>query len=140
MKPPAVERAVQTTPPIISAAVMPAVPFRPMLTSTSEARISVMRVIPETGLLPTMAMALAATVVKRNEMTKTISSATAVCPQLPRMPNWKKKKVVASAAINVVRIVRMVRSRWVRGTFVSAFFLPENSLTASPIACLMMPL
>ena len=109
---------------MISAAVMPAVPFRPMLTSTSDARISVMRVIPETGLLPTMAMALAATVVKRNEMTKTISSATAVCPQLP----------------NVVRIVRMVRSRWVRGTFVSAFFLPENSLTASPIACLMMPL
>ena len=51
MKPPAVERAVQTTPPIISAAVMPAVPFEPMLTSTSEARISVMRVIPETGLL-----------------------------------------------------------------------------------------
>ena len=32
-----------------------------------------------------------------------------VAPQLPRMPNWKKKKVVASAAINVVRIVRSFR-------------------------------
>ena len=47
-----------------------------MLTRMSELRISVMRVIPETGFEPTMAIAFAATVVKRNEMTKTISIAT----------------------------------------------------------------
>ena len=72
IKPPAIARAVQTTPPIIIAAVMPPVPVSPALTSTRELRISVIKVIPETGLVPTMAIALAATVVNRNAMTKTI--------------------------------------------------------------------
>ena len=51
---------------------MPPVPVSPALTSTRELRISVIKVIPETGLVPTMAIALAATVVNRNAMTKTI--------------------------------------------------------------------
>ena len=72
IKPPAIARAVQTTPPIIIAAVMPPVPVSPALTSTRELRISVIKVIPETGLVPTMAIALAATVVNRNAMTKTL--------------------------------------------------------------------
>ena len=44
----------------------------------SEARMRVINVIPETGLEPTMAMAFAATVVKRNAMTKTMMRATMV--------------------------------------------------------------
>ena len=45
MKPPAMESAVHTTPPIIMAAVMPLVPLNPALTSTSEVRMSVISVI-----------------------------------------------------------------------------------------------
>ena len=68
--------AVQTTPPIISAATMPPGPLRPTATMTTLARMSVISVIPDTGLLPTMAMALAATVVKRKAMTATSRMAT----------------------------------------------------------------
>lgn len=82
MNAPAMERAVQTTPPIIIAAVMPSLPLSPTLTRTSELRIRVIRVIPDTGFEPTMAIALAATVVNRNEMIKTMSSATVDCIQL----------------------------------------------------------
>ena len=79
MKPPAMESAVQTTPPITSAATIPPGPFRPTATITTDARISVISVMPDTGLVPTMAMALAATVVKRNEMPATSRIATTVC-------------------------------------------------------------
>ena len=72
------ESAVQTTPPMTSAATMPVVPFKPTATITTEARIKVISVIPDTGLVPTMAMALAATVVNRNEMAATSKIATAV--------------------------------------------------------------
>ena len=78
MKPPAIERAVQTTPPITKEATMPEGPFSPTATITTEARISVIKVIPETGFVPTMAMAFAATVVKRNEMPATNKMATNV--------------------------------------------------------------
>ncbi len=44
--------------------------------------MSVISVMPDTGLDPTMAMALAATVVKRNEMIKTSSSEMTVKSQL----------------------------------------------------------
>ena len=68
MNEPAIERAVQTTPPINRAANIPALPFSPTATITTEARMRVISVIPETGLLPTIAMAFAATVVKRKAM------------------------------------------------------------------------
>ena len=71
IKPPAIERAVQTTPPMIRAETIPAVPFSPTATKMIEAKMSVIKVIPDTGLVPTIAMALAATVVKRNAMTAT---------------------------------------------------------------------
>ena len=133
MKPPAMESAVHTTPPIIMAAVMPLVPLNPALTSTSEVRMSVISVMPDTGLDPTMAMALAATVVKRNEMIKTSSSEMTVKSQLCNTPNWKKKSTATSTAISTDRMVFMGRSRSVRSR-VSTFFLPLSSLTASPSA------
>ena len=115
------------------AAVMPLVPLNPALTSTSEVRMSVISVMPDTGLDPTMAMALAATVVKRNEMIKTSSSEMTVKSQLCNTPNWKKKSTATSTAISTDRMVFMGRSRSVRSR-VSTFFLPLSSLTASPSA------
>ena len=43
---------------------MPEGPFSPTATITTEAKISVINVIPETGLVPTIAMALAARLLK----------------------------------------------------------------------------
>ena len=95
MNAPAIESAVQTTPPIIKAASMPPVPFKPTATITTEARIRVIRVIPDTGFEPTMAMALAATVVKRNAITVTSKMPTTANNKLPsRTPNKKNKKVM----------------------------------------------
>ena len=70
------ESAVQTTPPITRAATIPEVPVSPTATIISDAKISVIRVIPETGLVPTMAMAFAATVVKRNAIMATTNRPT----------------------------------------------------------------
>lgn len=86
MKPPAMERAVQTTPPIIIAAAIPAVPLSPAATSITDARIRVIRVIPLTGLEPTIAMALAATVVNRNAITATTSRAMTASHRLSSTP------------------------------------------------------
>ena len=94
MKAPAIDNAVHTTPPIISAATMPPVPFMPTATITTEARMSVISVMPETGLVPTIAMAFAATVVKRKAMTATNSMPTTAKRRLPSItPNQKKRNV-----------------------------------------------
>ena len=85
MKLPELASAVQTTPPMISAATMPPVPFRPTATMMTDERIRVMSVMPDTGLLPTMAMALAATVVKRKAMTATMRMPTTLNSRLPSM-------------------------------------------------------
>ena len=77
------ESAVQTTPPITNEATMPEGPFNPTATITTDARINVIRVMPDTGLVPTIAIALAATVVNRNEIPATSRIATSVCTRLP---------------------------------------------------------
>ena len=118
-----------------SAAVMPVVPLSPTLTSTSDERMSVMSVMPDTGFVPTMAMALAATVVKRNEMTKTISSAVTDCTQPSSRPKWKKTKTASSVATRIVSTRFIVRSRCVRCVSPPPVVLPPpNSETASPTA------
>ena len=66
-----------------NAATMPVAPFKPTATMTTDAKIKVIKVMPETGLVPTMAMALAATVVNRNEMPATRIMATMVWSRLP---------------------------------------------------------
>ena len=83
MKPPAMDSAVHTTPPITSAATIPSGPFSPTATMTTDARINVISVIPDTGFVPTMAIALAATVVNRKEMPATKTIATNVCTRFP---------------------------------------------------------
>ena len=114
---------------------MPVVPLRPTLTNTSDARISVISVMPETGLVPTMAMALAATVVKRNAMTKTIRIAVSDWVQSPpSSPKWKKTKTETSVAIRIVRMRFIERSRCVRSAISAEPLPPPNSETARPTA------
>lgn len=69
---------------------MPEVPFRPMATKIAEATMRVIRVMPLTGFDPTIAMALAATVVKRKAMNVTTTHATAACQNVWITPNQKK--------------------------------------------------
>ena len=76
------ESAVQTTPPIIRADTMPAGPFNPTATKMMEARINVMSVMPDTGFVPTIAIAFAATVVNRKAITPTSNKPMAACNQL----------------------------------------------------------
>src|ERR1041384_2910399 len=71
MKDPETERAVHTTPPMRRALSMPEGPVRPVRTSTKDERMSVINVIPETGFVPTIAIAFAATVVNKNDTTRT---------------------------------------------------------------------
>ena len=138
MKPPAIDSAVQTTPPIIMAAIIPLVPLNPALTNTKELKINVINVIPDTGFEPTIAIAFAATVVNRNEMTNTIKVAMIVCVKLPNTPNWKNTKVAINMEMIPDKMNFMEISRCVRSTAPSPFFFPPNSLTANPKACLII--
>ena len=61
---------------------MPEVPLIPTPTNMAEATISVISVMPDTGFVPTMAMALAATVVNRKAITVTTTQATSACQKL----------------------------------------------------------
>ena len=90
MKLPAILKAVHTTAPMSKAASIPAVPFKPTATITTLAKIKVIRVIPLTGLLPTIAIALAATVVKRNAIMATSKMATVACKRLKFITPAKK--------------------------------------------------
>ncbi len=67
---PEVESAVHTAVPMISAMIMPAVPARPTRIMPPIANTTVIRVMPDTGLTPTIAIACAATGVNRKESRK----------------------------------------------------------------------
>ena len=97
-----------------------------------------MSVMPETGFDPTMAMALAATVVKRNEMTKTMRIAVTDCTQPSSSPKWKKTKTQTSVAMSSERMRFIVMSRCVRSVVSAPFLLPPSSETARPTAWRMM--
>ena len=119
---------------------MPPGPFRPTATITTEAKMSVIRVIPETGFEPTIAMALAATVVKRKAMAATSRMAMMAKRRLPSItPNQKKRKVTRMVTSEPIAIILKEMSRWVRFTFSSTSLLPFSSLAARPTALLMMP-
>ena len=120
---------------------MPFVPFNPTATMTTEARISVISVMPLTGLEPTMAMALAATVVKRKAMTIVSIIATNANSMLPSMtPNQKKSNVHIIVVMAAMAINLKLRSRSVRLVAIAASLLPPFiSLAASPTALLIMP-
>ena len=132
--------AVHTTPPMMRAATMPAVPLRPTATITTEARMSVMSVMPDTGLLPTMAMALAATVVKRKAMTATRATPTRAKSRLPSItPAQKNTKMAMMVAAEPMAMTLKGRSRSVRGTLRAACLPPFISRAASATAPFIMP-
>ena len=140
MKAPATASAVHTTPPMIRAATMPLVPFRPMPTMTTEARMSVISVMPDTGFEPTMAMALAATVVKRKAMTVTSTMATRAKNTLPSItPNQKNRNVTRMVSNEAMAMNLNDRSRSVRFWATAVSLPPFISCAASPTALLMMP-
>ena len=76
---------------------MPEVPLSPIATNIADAMISVIKVIPDTGLEPTIAMALAATVVNRNAITVTTIHATNACQKVWMTPTQKKHNTAISA-------------------------------------------
>ena len=141
MKEPAIERAVQTTPPMMRAAAMPALPLRPTATRIREAMMRVISVIPLTGLEPTIAIALAATVVKRNDIRATITRATRACQMLFTTPPKAKKAKMHRRAIAIPKTMFfIVMSSSVRGPFAAeAFPFFPNSPTANPTADLITP-
>ncbi len=141
IKLPATESAVQTTPPIMSAAAMPALPLRPTATRINDAIIRVISVMPLTGLEPTMAMALAATVVNRKLTTVTTSRPISACQMLfTTPPNAKNAKMHRRAMTTPKTMVFMGRSSSVRSVFPSPVpGLRLNSVTARPAALLMTP-
>ena len=107
----------------------------------TEARMSVINVMPDTGFVPTMAIALAATVVNRKAMTATTRMPTTAYSRLKSTtPTKKNTNVAAKAIITPMEMIFIEMSRCVR--FTSAFTLlplPFSSFEASPTALLMMP-
>ncbi len=137
-KPPAIERAVHTTPPITMDAAMPDVPLSPTATKMADAMIRVMRVMPDTGLEPTIAIALAATVVNRNAINVTTIHATRACQNVLMTPAQKNTNTAMSAMAMKNTICFMDMSVCQRIVFFPSV-PPLNSREASPTASRMMP-
>ena len=83
MKPPAMESAEQTMPPTTNAVMIPVAPLKPTEARMKELRISVIIVMPETGLVPTVAIAVAATVVNKKANKKTTITFEGLLPNRP---------------------------------------------------------
>ncbi|OPZ14254.1 MAG: hypothetical protein BWZ06_01110 [Bacteroidetes bacterium ADurb.BinA261] len=105
-----------------------------------------MSVIPETGFDPTIAIAFAATVVNRNEITVIVIKATIACTSVTLTPIRRNMKT-AMRVRNKNNITNDIfRSRCVRCVVFSfccvTFFVPTANLNALPItpAELMMPI
>ena len=123
------------------AATMPALPLSPVTTSTRAVMIRVMIVIPLTGLVPTIAIALAATVVNRKEITATITRPMSACHTVFTTPPRAKKAKTASSEIAMPQTTLfMGMSCWVRSvSSTAAPGLRLNSPAARPTALLMTP-
>ncbi len=94
MSAPEVDSAVHTAQPTTSAINIPPAPVSPVDTSARIVSTTVINVMPETGLTPTMAMAWAATGVKRNERMKPTTAPTiayqALYPTEKPAPPWRR--------------------------------------------------
>ncbi len=90
---PVIDSAVQTTPPIRSIASIPSWPARPRRDSTTAEMISVVSVIPDTGVIEIIATAHADTAANRNAMTSVRPSAASdlvVAPGIPASTTNRK--------------------------------------------------
>ena len=114
--------AVHTTPPTIIVTNMPLPPDRPSLSITKPVTIRVSMVIPDTGLVPTMAIARAATGANRNAMSITSAVATRAEVRDPPTPTPNEKKTkAATAKITSPTIANWPESeRSTRGTLVTS--------------------
>ena len=140
IKLPAIDNAVHTTPPIIRAATIPTSPRKPTATITTDAKIRVISVMPDTGFEPTMAIALAATVVKRKAMIATSKMPTTANNRLPCItPNQKNKKITANVTNEPIAIILNEMSRCVRTCSTLALLPPFSSLPASDTAPRIIP-
>ena len=123
------------------AATIPALPLRPVTTRTRAVMIRVMMVIPLTGLVPTIAIALAATVVNRKEITATMARPIRACHTVFTTPPRAKNAKTARREIAMPHTTLfMGMSCWVRSVSTTAtpgFFL--NSPAARPTALLITP-
>lgn len=131
--PPAIDRAVQTTPPITIEATMPDDPLRPMATKMADATIRVISVMPDTGLEPTMAIALAATVVKRKAIAVTTSQATSACQKVLITPIQKNISTAVSASA-MKNTMCFIEISVCQRTVLPSEVLPRSSREARPTA------
>ena len=96
--------------------------------------------MPDTGLEPTMAMALAATVVNRKAMTATSKMPTAANNMLPSItPSQKNRNTRARVTIEPTAIILNEMSRRVRSCPLSTLALPFISFAARLTAPRTMP-
>ena len=121
---------------------IPVRPDTPNSSSTTEEMMIVSIVMPDTGLRDVVAMALAATEVKKNEKTSTsaspMSATTEVAPRLPR-----KIATAIAETTTPIRICMIAMSRSVRSTFpVSPWRNARAAIENEPttiLSDLMMP-
>ena len=111
---PETERAVQTMPAMAMTKNMPVVPESPKRSSTTEEMMMVSMVMPETGLRAVVAMALAATEVKKNEKSTISATPMAITtnevPRLPRNAATPMALTTTPARIDMTGMSRSVRS------------------------------
>src|SRR6266567_4823843 len=120
---PDTERAVQTMPAIAITKNMPVVPERPKRSRTTEETMIVSMVIPETGLRAVVAMAFAATEVKKNEKTRVSARPTRTTSrEAPRLP--KKAPAARVETTTPVRIA--VTGMSIRALDARSLALPEG--------------
>ncbi len=98
---PETESAVQTIPAMAITKNMPAVPETPKRSRTAEEMMMVSIVIPDTGLRAVVAMALAATDVKKKEKSSVMPRPTATTVQ--ETGSWPKKAATAMAPMMIPR-------------------------------------
>ena len=116
---PEVESAVHTMPASAITKNMPVVPETPKRSSTMEEMMMVSMVIPDTGFRAVVAIALAATEVKKNENSSASATpAITTAGELLRLP--RKMPMASALTTTPSRMVTIGRSRSVRS--------PEASL------------
>ncbi len=118
---------------------MPEVPLMPIATKMALAIIRVIRVMPLTGLEPTIAIAFAATVVNKKEIAVTTIHATRACQKLCSTPAQKKMSTATRAIAMKNTICFMDISRCQRMVEALPWEEPLISRAARPAACMIMP-
>ena len=98
-----------------------------------------MSVMPDTGFEPTIAIALAATVVKRKAMTVTSSIATRANMILFITPSQKNTKVMSIDSMEPMPMSLKEISLRVRNGSEASAPLPFSSFAASPTAPVISP-